>query len=281
MPPGCTGRGGPAAAVWAIAGPPWALAGGVSSNWYARHVPSIGGLNETPLHDALKRSVAPPGAAFEVPVSGFVIDAVHDDLLIEVQTRGVGKLRRKLRRLLAEHRVRLVLPVTVEKWIVKLGPAPTRRRSPKRGHPADVARELVGIPDLLDHPGLELELVLIQEEEWREHRAGEAWRRRGWVTVDRRLVAIVERRRWRGHAGLLALLPEALDDPFGTAELAACGGMSRSTAQKLVYCLRRGACLEVVGKSGNALQYARSAGEPRAGGERGASRAPAPTGPPR
>jgi hypothetical protein len=78
------------------------------------------------------------------------------------------------------------------------------------------------------------------------------------VTVDRRLLAVLERRRWRGHAGLLALLPEALADPFGTAELAACSGMSRSTAQKLVYCLRVGACLDVVGKAGNAVQYART-----------------------
>lgn len=237
-------------------------------------MPGIGALNETPLHDALKRSVAPAGAAFEVPVAGFVIDAVHDGVLIEVQTRSVGKLRRKLAALLAEHPVRLVLPVTVEKWIVKLGDEPTRRRSPKRGHPADVARELVGIPDLLDHPGLELELVLIQEEEWREHRAGKAWRRRGWVTVDRRLLAVVERRRWRGHAGLLALLPEALADPFGTAELAASSGMSRATAQKLVYCLRRGACLDVVGKTGNAVQYARSRRAPRARGDRAANLRP-------
>ena len=242
---------------WANAKRSWASAGVAATSWYARGVPTIGALNETPLHDALKRSVAPAGATFEVPVAGFIIDAVHDGLLIEVQTRGVGKLRRKLRRLLVDHLVRLVLPVTIEKWIVKLGDQPTRRRSPKRGHPADVARELVGIPDLLEHPGLELELVLIQEEEWREHRTGVAWRRRGWVTVDRRLVAVLERRRWRGHAGLLALLPEALADPFGTAELAACSGMSRSTAQKLVYCLRLGACLDVVGKAGNAVQYAR------------------------
>ena len=226
----------------------------------------IGGLNETPLHDALKRTVAPPGATFEVPVAGFVVDAVHDGLLIEVQTRGVGQLRRKLAALLRDHPVRLVLPVTVEKWIVKLGERPSRRRSPKRGHPADVARELVGIPDLLDHPRLELELVLIQEEEWREHRVGVAWRRRGWVTVDRRLLSVIERRRWCGTAGLLALLPPALAEPFGTAELAGVSGMSRSTAQKLVYCLRRGGHLAMVGKAGNAVQYARQP-SPAAAGE--------------
>ena len=220
----------------------------------------IGALNETPLHAALKLAVAPPGSAFEVAVDGFVVDAVHDGLLIEVQTRHVGAMRAKLERLLPDHRVRLVLPVTTERWLVKRGDPPTRRRSPKRGHPADVARELVAIPDLLDHPHLELELVLIHEEEAREHRPGMAWRRRGWVTVDRRLLAVVERRRWHGAAGLLAFVPPAVLDPFDTGELAGAAGMARSTAQKLVYVLRRGGLLQAVGKAGRSTLYARGAG---------------------
>ena len=225
-------------------------------------MPGIGALNETPLHLALKRAIAPPGAAFEVPVDGYIVDAVHDGVLIEVQTRGVGQLRGKLERLLAAHRVRLVLPVTREKWIVKIGATPGRRRSPKRGHPADVARELVGIPHLLDHPRLELELVLIQEEEVRAHRPGLAWRRRGWVTVERRLLAVLERRRWSGAAGLLELLPAGLEEPFDTADLAVAGGMTRATAQKLTYCLRRCGSLAVVGKAGNAVRYARTMPDP-------------------
>lgn len=223
-------------------------------------MPGIGALNETPFHAALKRAVAPVGAAFEVELEGFVVDAVHEGLLIEVQTRGVGRLRRKLEKLLTDHPVRLVLPVARERWIVKLGPEPTRRRSPKRGHPADVARELVAIPDLLDHPRLEVESVMVAEEEIRVHRSGVAWRRRGWVTVDRRLLAVIERRRWRGAAGLLALLPADLPEPFDTAELALAGAMQRSTAQKLAYCLRRCGALEVVGKRGNAVCYARGPG---------------------
>ena len=224
-------------------------------------MPGIGALNETPFHAALKRAVAPAGAAFEVELGGFVVDAVHEGLLIEVQTRGVGQLRRKLERLLTDHPVRLVLPVARERWIVKLGPEPTRRRSPKRGHPADVARELVAIPDLLDHPRLEVESVMVAEEEIRVHRSGVAWRRRGWVTVDRRLLAVIERRRWRGAAGLLALLPAGLPEPFDTAELARAGAMQRSTAQKLTYCLRRCGALEIVGKRGNAVCYARGPAE--------------------
>jgi hypothetical protein len=221
-------------------------------------VSGIGALNETPLHAALKLAVAPPGSTFEVEVDGFVIDAVHEGVLIEVQTRHVGAMRRKLERLLPEHRVRLVLPVAAVRWLVKLGDSPSRRRSPKRGHPADVACELVSITDLLDHPHLELELVLTHEEEAREHRPGRAWRRRGWVTVDRRLLDVVERRRWQGSAGLLGFVPQAVADPFDTAELAAATGMARSTAQKLVYCLRRAGALQVVGKAGRSTLYGRT-----------------------
>jgi hypothetical protein len=217
----------------------------------------IGALNESGLHVALKRAVAPVGSRFEVAVDGYVIDAIHDDVLIEVQTRHVGAMRTKLERLLPRHRVRLVLPVATERWIVKLGDPPTRRRSPKRGHPADVARELVSIPHLLDHPNLELELVLLHDEEAREHRPGQAWRRRGWVTVERRLVRVVERRRFAGAAALLAFVPAEIVDPFDTGELALGTGMARATAQKLVYCLRESGVVQAVGKAGNARLYAR------------------------
>jgi len=224
---------------------------------YARRV-GIGALNETPLHAALKVAVAPAGSRFEVAVGGYVIDAIHDGVLIEVQTRHLGSMRAKLERLLPLHRVRLVLPVATERWILKRGDPPTRRRSPKRGHPADVARELVAIPHLLDHPHLELELVLMHDEEVREHRPGHAWRRRGWVTVDRRLVAVVERRTLVGATSLRSFLPPELIDPFDTRELAATTGMARSTAQKLAYCLRLCGQVEVVGAAGNARLYART-----------------------
>ena len=47
----------------------------------------IGLINEKPLHASLKQWYARPGDRFEVPVDGFVIDIVRDNLLIEIQTR--------------------------------------------------------------------------------------------------------------------------------------------------------------------------------------------------
>ena len=83
--------------------------------------PHVGTLREKPLHAALKRWCAEPGDRFEVPIDGFVIDVVREDLLIEVQTKGFSSMKRKLGLLLeAGHRVLIVHPIPIEKVIVKV-----------------------------------------------------------------------------------------------------------------------------------------------------------------
>jgi hypothetical protein len=223
---------------------------------------TIGSLNETPFHAELKRRLAPPGSRFEVDVDGYVVDVVADDLLIEVQTRNVSGMRTKLAALLPSHRLRLVLPVAERKWIVRCfeDGSRTRRRSPKRGRLEDVFRELVSIPDLLAHPNFEVEVALTEQEELRRHHPGKAWRRRGWVVVGRELVAVGERRRLVEPGDLLALLPPALPDPFGTADLAALGKLPRRTAQEAAYCLRALELITPVGKAGNAVLYRTAVG---------------------
>src|SRR6185503_11946586 len=71
-------------------------------------MPGIGLLNEKPLHASLKQWYARPGDQFEVPVGGFVIDIVRDDLLIEIQTRNFSSIKSKLNKLAHSHRVRLI-----------------------------------------------------------------------------------------------------------------------------------------------------------------------------
>ncbi len=218
---------------------------------------AIGSLNESPLHAALKELAAPPGSRFEVPVDGYVIDAVHDGLLIEVQTANLGSMRVKLAALLPVHRVRLVLPVASTRWLVKHHPDGSieRRRSPKRGRPEHLFAELVALPDLLAHPNLELELVLTEEEEHRSHQPGKAWRRRGWVVRHRSLLALLERRQFREPEELLALLPADLPSPYSTADHAELAQLPRRLAQQAAYCLHALELIERVGKRGNAHLY--------------------------
>jgi hypothetical protein len=221
----------------------------------------VGVLNEKPLHAALKAWYAQPGDRFEVPVDGSIIDIIRNELLVEIQTRGFSALKRKLEKLVVSHTVRLVYPVAVEKWIVRLsddGAAREgRRKSPKRGSILELFRELVSFPHLISHPNFSLEVLLIQEEEVRQRGPARNWRRRGWGTVERRLVQVVDRRLFATPADLAALLPPALDEPFTTAGLAEAIGQPRWLAQKMVYCLRSMGAIAEAGKQVKATRYVR------------------------
>lgn len=220
-------------------------------------VSAIGSLNESPLHADLKRLSAPAGSAFEVTVGGYVIDAVADGLLIEVQTRNLGAMRQKLAALLPEHRVKLVLPVARTRWLEKVHPdgRVERRRSPKVGRVEQLFAELVAAPTLFEHPHLELEVALVEDVECRRFEAGKAWRRRGWVISGRRLERVHERRNFKEPRDLLALLPPGLPELFTTADLAGSARLPRRLAQQAAYCLHELRLVERAGKAGNAHLY--------------------------
>lgn len=221
--------------------------------------PVINTWNEGPLHAALKAWYAQPGDALEVPVDGYIIDLVRGDVLIEIQTRGFTALKDKLATLTRAHPVRLVYPVALEKWIVKLADDGkkqlSRRKSPKHGCVEQIFDELVSIPHLLAQPNFTLEVVFIHEEEVRRHDARRGWRRKGWVTHERRLIKVVGQQRFTSPADLHALLPAGLAAPFTASDLAAHipGGLRR--AQKMVYCLRALDILTATGKRGRAILY--------------------------
>lgn len=219
----------------------------------------IGTLNEGPLHAALKERIEEPGDRFEVEVDGRLIDVVRGDLLIEIQTGSLSPLRAKLEALLPSHKVRVVHPVPVEKWVARVEGVEQallgRRKSPKRGSIVDAVEHLVGIAPLLAHPALSIELVLTQEDEVRRLEPGRVWRRKGWVIVERRLVDILEHRRLEGRGSWRGLLPAGLPDRFSTADLASALGVPRDLAQKLAYCLRAAAAIRADGKVGNARLY--------------------------
>ena len=223
---------------------------------------SVGTLNEKPLHAALKRAYAEPGDRLEVAVERYVVDIMRGPQIIEIQTRNFAALKAKLTALLERYDVLLVTPVAVEKRIVKLPkddePAPPARRSPKHGTMVDVFDELVSFPHLVAHPRFSLEVALISEEEVRRWDPTRAWRRRGWVTDHRRLVSIVDRVRIEGAVDLANLIPAELPEPFTTADLAGTLGRPRRLAQRMAYCLRVVDAIVPVGKSGNALRYARA-----------------------
>jgi len=226
----------------------------------------IGTMGERSLHAALKQWYARPGDRTEVHIDGFLVDIVRGNLLIEIQTRNFPSIRRKLAALTENHRVRLVHPIALEKWIVRLGPDGLtqlgRRKSPKRGHAIQVFEELVSIPELIADANFSIELLLIQEEEIRRKGGARNWRRRGWGTFDRRLIDVVDRQLLQTPSDFAAFIPPGLIEPFTTQDLAEALGRPRDEAQQMAYCLRKMGVVAPVGKQGNAILYARAGVRP-------------------
>jgi len=219
----------------------------------------IGTLNEKPLHASLKEWYARPGDQFEAKVDRFVIDIVRGDQLLEVQTANFSSIKRKINKLTGSHRLRLIYPVAQEKWIIKRsnnnGKEGSRRKSPRKGRIEDVFRELVNIPTILISSNFSLEVLLIKEEEVRRHDKKRAWRRKGWTTEERRLVEVVGQKLFKNLSDWRALLPEALDENFTTADLVKTLSITRDLAQKMAYCLRHAGVIDMVGKQGRAYLY--------------------------
>jgi len=217
----------------------------------------IGLINEKPLHASLKQWYARPGDRFEVPVDGFVIDIVRDDLLIEIQTRNFASINSKLCKLTRSYEVRLVYPVVQEKWIVRSatsGGTAVRRKSPKRGRLEDLFWELVSIPQLLSNPNFSLEVLMISEEELRRYERKRRWRRKGWVVEGRRLVEVLDRRLFGVSSDWLTFVPDGLQS-FTTKDLATLADTRRDLAQKMAYCLRHTKMIELIGRQGRANLY--------------------------
>jgi hypothetical protein len=221
--------------------------------------PGIGVLRERHLHASVKRWYAEPGDREEVRVDGYVIDLVRGDLLIEVQTRGFAGIKPKVKALLGSgHRLRVVHPIAVDRWLVQVeadGTFLTRRRSPRHGALADVASELITFPELLSDARFEIEVLLTTEEEYRHLVPGMCWRRRGWTVLERRLVDVLDRVVLAEPGDLARLLPAGLSATFTTADLATRLGCSRRVGQHVAYSLAKAGVIEDVGKRGHSVAY--------------------------
>lgn len=225
------------------------------------HTFTIGELRERSLHAQLKSWYALPRDRIEVPLDGYVIDLVRRGTLIEIQTRGFAKLKRKLTRLTGTHRVRLVFPIAQRKWIVTTdaqGQVLRRRLSPKRGAYRDLFAELMRIPHLMSDPNFTLEVLLVDVEEVRCDDGRGSWRRRGISVLDTRLLEVCGQRRFRTPADLARLLPPRLQEPFTNRSLADAASISPDAAGEMTYALRHMGALSVVGKSSHAYLFART-----------------------
>ncbi len=219
----------------------------------------VGTLRESSLHASLKEYYKRPGDLVEERVDGYIIDIVHDNFLIEIQTQNFYAIKKKLENLVENHKVLLVYPVISDKWIVyqnRAGSKVLRRRlSPKHCSHENIFDELIRIPHLIAHPNLSVETTLIQIEEIRRKCGKGSWRRRGWNIYDKRLVNVLGTQIYHTPYDFLEYIPRDISVPFTNFDLAKKLKKPIKLVRKMTYCLRKMGTLRMVGKKGKSYLF--------------------------
>jgi hypothetical protein len=215
-------------------------------------------MTEYSLHAQIKEWYSVPGDEVEVKVDDFVVDVVKNNLLVEIQTRNLSAIKKKLGKLLLTNQVRLVYPIAKVKWIVYVsdsGDFVRKRRSPKKGKTVDLFVEMVHLSELVKNQNFSFEVLLIEEEELRCNDGKGSWRRKGISIKDRKLLKVFDRVIFENKNDFLKILPDNLGATFTNKGLAKQMGLSIRLAQKITYCLRKMNVLTVVGKKRRELLF--------------------------
>ena len=224
----------------------------------------IGTLAEKSLHRVLKAYYEPLGALHEQKIGRYVADILNEDGIIEIQTRSLSAMRKKLEAFLEVAHVTVIHPVVHYKWLSWLNPETgeisAKRKSPKTGKIYDAFWELGGIPDLLCHPNLTVCLTMLDMDEVRYL---DGWGRdgkRGSSRCDRVPTALLSETYLSGQDAYRALIPDILPIEFTRKELAAATGvrMERTGVDALIRVFKETAVLEDAGKRGREKLYRRT-----------------------
>ncbi len=224
----------------------------------------IGTLGEKSLHLILKSYYEPLSALHEQKLGRYVADILNEDGVIEIQTRSLSAMRKKLEAFLEVTHVTVVHPVVHNKWLSWLDPATGEttkpRKSPKTGTLFDAFWELGGIPDLLLHPNLTVCLVMLDMEELRFLDGWGNGGKRGASRCDRFPRALLSETFLSTQADFASLLPDTLPDTFTRRELAAAAHvrMDRRGVDALIRVFKATGVLAEDGKRGREKLYCKT-----------------------
>lgn len=219
----------------------------------------IGTLGEKTLHAVLKYTIEPDDSRHEVKVGPYFADILNESGIIEIQTRNLNILRKKLDYFLNDYPVTIVYPIAKQKWLIWLdhetGEASKRRKSPKTGSPFDAFYELYRIRPQLAHPNLRLRLILLDLVEYRSLDGWSRDRKKGsncYERIPEKLVGQIDLIESKDYC---QLIPGDLPQHFTSGDFARAAGISRRAAQTGLIVLNTVRVVERVGRKGNSIIY--------------------------
>lgn len=228
----------------------------------ARGRSGIGTLAEKTLHAVLKLYFEPDMQKHEIKLGGYFADIFNEEGIIEIQTRDLNKLRRKLVEFLEVSQVTVVYPIPQTKWLcwidAKSGSVTKKRKSPRTGTPYDAFAELYKIKPLLNHQNLRICLVLLDLEEYRNLDGWSRDKKKGSSRFERIPVDIADEIYLRSAADYARLVPETLPASFTSKDFAKAAKINISRAQTALNVLSYVNAVVRTGKQGNFFVYKRS-----------------------
>ncbi|WP_249293483.1 hypothetical protein [Fumia xinanensis] len=219
----------------------------------------IGTLGEKTLHAVLKYGYEPQEENHETKIGGYVADIVGENGIIEIQTQGFDRLRKKLSAFLEVCDVTVVYPVAAVKWLSwidsETGAISPRRKSPRRGKLQDSCTEFYKIRNFLGHPRLHLKIVLLELEEYRYQNGWGNGGKRGSARCDRIPISFLGEISLDRLEDYRILLPRGLPTPFTTADFRKAAAIPPKATQCTVNLLYRLGIIQRVGKQGRCFLY--------------------------
>ena len=218
----------------------------------------IGTLGEKTLHAVVKNYVEPDEDFHEVPLNGYVADVYREGQVFEIQTANFNTMREKLKTFLPQYRVTIVYPVPATKWLrwidEETGEVTDRRKSPKRGTPYEVFRELYKIKGFLREPGLALWILLIDVEEYRLLNGWSDDRKKGSCRYDRIPLGLAEEIHVECLEDYRLFVPPELEE-VGAREYAKATKLTVKRAQTALNVLCHVGAVRRTGRQGRRYMY--------------------------
>ena len=219
----------------------------------------VGTLQEKTIHAVLKKYYEPDPAKQEQRVEGFVADIFTGSEIIEIQTKGFFRLRRKLEAFLPNYPVTIVYPVTHLKWLrwvnEETGEISAARKSPKVGSGHEIFSEIYGLKMLLPNANLTFRIVLLDVEEYRLLNGWSKDKKKGSTRSDGIPTDIFREISLSTTEDFKQMIPEALPEEFTSVDYKAAIHGSKSLAGIELNILTHIGAVERIGKKGHNILY--------------------------
>ena len=214
------------------------------------------------MHAFLKNYIDNNTNNHEVKIGSYHVDILNEKGIFEIQTKQLFRLRSKLKFLLPEHAVTIVLPLIKTKTIYWMDTDRSEvskgRKSPKKCTWYDVFSELYSIKDLLDDDNLNIMLVLLDVDEYRLLNGWSHDKKKGSTCHDRIVSKVHESMLIAAKDDYCKLIPDSLPEDFSSKVFAKAANTNIKNARMTLNILLHLGVVTQVSKKGNLLIYNRT-----------------------